>query len=89
MKTFREFLSEMSVYTAGYEESQFGGFRAQARNRSGKVSYLGSTTYKTPEAAKGEAEVYIDAYVTSGGSDRIAAGAVSQYQKQNKNDIYK
>lgn len=89
MKTFKEFLNEMTVYTAGYEESQFGGFRAQVRNRSGKVSFLGDTAYKTPEAAKGEAEVYIDAYVTSSGNDRMVTGAVAQYRKQNKDDLYK
>ena len=86
MKTFKEFVNEAkrSDFTTGYEESQFGGYRAEVRDRSGKIAYLGQTAYKTPEAAEGEAEVYIDTYVASGGNDRKVSGAVSQYQKQNK-----
>lgn len=59
------------------------------RNQSGKVSYLGSTAYKTPEAAKDEAEVYINAYVAHKGNDRKVTDTASQYQKQNKDGVYK
>ena len=72
-------------YTAGSEKSQFGGHRAQLKNKEGKTSYLGAKAYKKPEHAAGEAQAYHDHYFKGrGGNERAADKAVSDYRNKNK-----
>lgn len=76
-------------YTAGSEKSQFGGHRAQLKNKEGKTSYLGAKAYKKPEHAAGEAQAYHDHYFKGmGGNERAADKAVSDYRNKNKKHMH-
>jgi hypothetical protein len=87
MKSFNE------SYEATSEKSHLGGgHRAHLKNPRGTTSYLGSVTYKNPDHAKGEAQVYHDAYFdTAGrsGSENRASKAVWAYRAKNKKHIHK
>ena len=78
-------------YKASSEKSQFGGYRAKLVNPQGKTSYLGSTSYKTPKAAEGEAAAYRDGYFGGPGkaNERGANRMVDAYKKKNAKDLYK
>jgi hypothetical protein len=78
-------------YKPSSEKSQFGGYRAKLLNPQGKMSYLGSTTYKTAKAAEGEAAAYHDGYFNSQMSpnERMANRMVDAYKKKNAKDLYK
>ena len=89
MKSFKGFIQEAidpTKYVTGSEKSQFGGYRAKLTNAQGKVSYLGSTAYKTPEAAEGEAKAYLDGY--SKLNDRTAVRMAKEYASKNKNHLF-
>ena len=76
-------------YTASSEKSQFGGHRAHLKNKEGKTSYLGGKSYKKPEHAAGEAQVYQDNYSKGrGGNERAADKAVSDYRNKNKKHMH-
>ena len=76
-------------YTASSEKSQFGGHRAHLKNKEGKTSYLGGKSYKKPEHAAGEAQVYQDSYSKGrGGNERAADKAVSDYRNKNKKHMH-
>lgn len=67
------------------------GHRAVMKNKDGKVSYMGGTSYKKPEHAKGEAQAYHDAYFNSPAiknNDRGAERAVADYRKKNKQHMH-
>jgi hypothetical protein len=78
-------------YKPSSEKSKFGGYRAKLLNPQGKMSYLGSTTYKTAKAAEGEAAAYHDGYFNSQMSpnERMANRMVDAYKKKNAKDLYK
>lgn len=84
-------INEETGYKVSSEKSQFGGHRAHLVNPEGKTSYLGSTAYKTPKHAKGEAQVYHDTYFHTTGikaNDYGASKAVAAYRAKNKEHIY-
>jgi hypothetical protein len=77
-------------FKASSEKSKSGGYRAKMINPQGKVSYLGGTSYKTPAAAKGEADAYMKAYFghpSLKANDRGADRAVHQYRQSNKDKL--
>lgn len=78
-------------YKAGHEKSQFkDGYRATlTHKKTGKVSYVGGTAYKSKEHAEGEAEVYRKHYSVGSGKATPGANyrhdrAVSDYRKKAK-----
>jgi hypothetical protein len=75
-------------YDVGYEKSQFGGYRPHVTNKkTGKTMYLGQTSYKEPEHAKGHAAAYLKGYEQMG--DRTASRMGNEYEKANKKHVYK
>lgn len=76
-------------YKASSEKSRFGGYRAKLLNPQGKVSYLGSTGWKTPEAAEGEAEAYRKGYFDTQihANERMANKMTADYKQKNKDKI--
>ena len=88
-KNRAESLTVKEDYTAGSEKSQFGGHRAQLKNKEGKTSYLGGKSYKKPKHAAGEAQAYHDHYFKGlGGNERAANKAVSDYRNKNKKHMH-
>ena len=84
-------LSNGGNHEITHEKSPFGGYRAHIRNTKHKSpTYLGQTTWKTPEAAKGEAEAYHKAYFRSGemANERSAHKAVKNYITQNRSAVH-
>ena len=77
-----------SDYNVGHEKSQFGGYRPHVTHKkTGKTMYLGQTSYKKPEHAKGHAAAYLKGYEQMG--DRTANRMGSEYEKANKKHVYK
>lgn len=76
-------------YTATFEKSSFGGYRAKVVRKSASSKeapmYLGSSGYKTIELATGEAQEYMNGYYQAGPdkADRL----VSAYRQRNQNNI--
>lgn len=73
-------------YTASHEKSS-KGYRAVMKDPNGKTSYLGSKSYKTKDAAEGEAKAYHKGYFShpqKRTNDRGAQNAVHQYRQDNK-----
>lgn len=74
-------------YTTGSEKSQFGGYRAKITNkRKGTTLYLGGTSYKTQDDAKGEAEEYLKGYRLN---DKTATRMANDYRSKNKDRVFK
>lgn len=75
-------------YEASHEKSKFGGHRPVVKHKAtGREVYVGGTSYKSAEHAKGEAETYRKHY--SAGSGKVTPGAnyrhdraVSDYRKK-------
>lgn len=77
-----------SDYNVGHEKSQFGGYRPHVTHKkTGKTMYLGQTSYKKPEHAKGHASAYLKGYEAMG--DRHANRKANEYEKSNKQHVYK
>jgi hypothetical protein len=77
-----------SDYNVGYERSQFGGYRPSVTHKkTGKTMYLGQTSYKKPEHAKGHAAAYLKGYEQMG--DTTANRYANEYEKANKQHVYK
>jgi len=77
-----------SDYNVGHEKSQFGGYRPHVTHKkTGKTMYLGQTSYKKPEHAKGHAAAYLKGYEQMG--DTTANRYANEYEKANKQHVYK
>jgi len=77
-----------SDYNVGHEKSQFGGYRPHVTHKkTGKTMYLGQTSYKKPEHAKGHAAAYLKGYEQVG--DKTANRHANEYEKANKQHVYK
>ena len=80
-----------AFYKAGSEKSKLdSGYRSHLKNDEGKTAYIGNVSYKKADTAKGEAEVYGDAYYrTAGksGNERAADKAIIKYRQAHKKDI--
>ena len=75
-------------YNVGHEKSQFGGYVPHVTNKkTGKTMYLGATSYKKPEHAKGHAAAYLKGYEQIG--DRTANRMAREYENANKKHLYK
>ena len=75
-------------YNAGHEKSQFGGYRPHiTHKKTGHTMYLGATSYKKPEHAKGHAAAYLKGYEQMG--DRTANRMAHEYEKANKKHLHK
>jgi hypothetical protein len=77
-----------SDYNVGHEKSKFGGYRPHiTHKKTGHTMYLGATSYKKPEHAKGHAAAYLKGYEQIG--DRTANRMANEYEKANKKHVYK
>ena len=80
-----------AFYKAGSEKSKLdSGYRSHLKDDEGKTAYIGNVSYKKADTAKGEAEVYGDAYYkTAGksGNERAADKAIVKYRQAHKKDI--
>ena len=89
-KDIKESLDE-AFYKAGSEKSKLdSGYRSHLKDDEGKTAYIGNVSYKKADTAKGEAEVYGDAYYkTAGksGNERAADKAIAKYRQAHKKDI--
>ena len=89
-KDIKESLDE-AFYKAGSEKSKLdSGYRSHLKDDEGKTAYIGNVSYKKADTAKGEAEVYGDAYYkTAGksGNERAADKAIVKYRQAHKKDI--
>lgn len=77
-------------YTHTHEPTKNGGYRAVLKNKEGKISYMGGTTYKTKSAAHGEAKAYHNRYWGTPGmktNEKGAENAVAAYRSKNKHHI--
>jgi len=73
-------------YTASHEKGS-KGYRAAMKDPKGKTSYLGSQSYKTKDAAEGEAKAYHKGYFShpqKRTNDRGAQTAAWKYRQANK-----
>ena len=89
-KDIKESLDE-AFYKAGSEKSKLdSGYRSHLKDDEGKTAYIGNVSYKKADTAKGEAEVYGDAYYkTAGksGNERAADKAIAKYRQKHSSDI--
>ena len=80
-----------AFYKAGSEKSKLdSGYRSHLKDDEGKTAYIGNVSYKKADTAKGEAEVYGDAYYkTAGksGNERAADKAIAKYRQKHSSDI--
>ena len=90
MKKFKELRERIDPeeYVVGSEKSQFGGHRAEVKNKkTGKVMYLGSVGWKSPKDAEAHAQAYLDGYARGG--DRGAQNKSSDFINKNGSKVVK
>ena len=76
-------------YSSHADKSMRGGYRAKLVGPKGVV-YLGSKAYKTPKAAKGEADAYHDGYFNTPSkknNDKAAMNRVRDYRTKHANKM--